>query len=101
VDVAIRALSAATNDPTTAVQVLNHLEDLLRLVGSTPLRGQMTFQDGSGTSRLVIPGRKWEDHLTLAVTENRGYGSGAIQVTRRLRLRRQRPDGAGVGPRVG
>ena len=77
VDVAIRALSAATNDPTTAVQVLNHLEDLLRLIGSTPLRGHMTFQDGSGTSRRVIPGRKWEDHLTLAVTEIREYGSGA------------------------
>ena len=85
VDVAIRALSAAINDPTTAVQVLDHLEDLLRLIGSTPLRGQITFQDGSGTSRLVIPGRKWEDYLTLAVTEIREYGSGAIQVTRRLR----------------
>ena len=29
VDIAIRALSPAVNDPTTAVQVLNHLEDLL------------------------------------------------------------------------
>jgi uncharacterized membrane protein len=58
VDVAIRALSAAINDPTTAVQVLNHLEDLLRLIGSTPLRGQLTFPDGSGTSRLVMPGRR-------------------------------------------
>ena len=85
VDVAIRALSAAINDPTTAVQVVNHLEDLLRLIGSTPLRGQMTFQDGSGTSRLVMPGRRWEDYLTLAVTEIREYGSGAVQVTRRLR----------------
>ena len=35
--------------------------------------------------RLVMPGRKWEDYLTLAVTEIREYGSGAIQVTRRLR----------------
>lgn len=32
-----------------------------------------------------MPGRKWEDYLTLAVTEIREYGSGAIQVTRRLR----------------
>ena len=30
-----------------------------------------------------MPGRKWEDYLTLAVTEIREYG--AIQVTRRLR----------------
>ena len=78
-------LSAAINDPTTAVQVLNHLEDLLRLIGSAPLRGQLAFRDGSGTSRLVMPGRKWEDYLTLAVTEIREYGSGAIQVARRLR----------------
>jgi uncharacterized membrane protein len=85
VDVAIRALSAAINDPTTAVQVLDYLEDLLRLIGSTPLRGQLAFRDGSGTSRLVMPGRNWEDYLTLAVTEIREYGSGAIQVTRRLR----------------
>ena len=32
-----------------------------------------------------MPGRKWEDYLTLAVTEIREYGSGAIQVARRLR----------------
>ena len=37
VDIAIRALSPAVNDPTTAVQVLDHLEDLLRLVGQTDL----------------------------------------------------------------
>jgi uncharacterized membrane protein len=85
VDVAAKALSAAINDPTTAVQVLDHLENLLRLIGSTPLRGRLTFRDGSGTSRLVMPGRKWEDYLTLAVTEIREYGSTAIQVMRRLR----------------
>ena len=49
VDVAIRALSAAINDPTTAVQVLDHLEDLLRLIGSTPLHGRLVFTDQSGT----------------------------------------------------
>lgn len=85
VDVAIRALSAAINDPTTAVQVLDHLEDLLQLIGSTPMHGRLLFTDQSGTPRLVMPGRKWEDYLTLAVTEIREYGSGAIQVTRRLR----------------
>ncbi len=36
VDIAIRALSPAVNDPTTAVQVLNHLGEMLRLIGSTP-----------------------------------------------------------------
>ncbi len=35
VDIADRALSTAINDPTTAVQVLNHLSDVLRLIGTT------------------------------------------------------------------
>ena len=33
VDVAIKALSPAVNDPTTAVQVINHLGDLLHRIG--------------------------------------------------------------------
>ena len=35
VDIANRALSPAVNDPTTAVQVLDHLEDVLGLIGKT------------------------------------------------------------------
>ena len=38
VDVAIKALSPAVNDPTTAVQVINHLGDLLHVVGTTDFR---------------------------------------------------------------
>ncbi len=34
VDIAIKALSPAVNDPTTAVQVINHLGDLLRVIGA-------------------------------------------------------------------
>jgi uncharacterized membrane protein len=37
VDIADKALSPAINDPTTAVQVLNHLSDVLRLIGTTDL----------------------------------------------------------------
>jgi hypothetical protein len=51
----------------------------VELIGKTPLRRRLTFLDGSGTSRLVMPRRKWEDDLTLAVTEIRECGSGAIQ----------------------
>ena len=38
VDVAIKALSPAVNDPTTAVQVINHLGDLLHRIGATDFR---------------------------------------------------------------
>ncbi len=84
-DIAVKALSAAINDPTTAVQALDHLETVLRLLGSTPLHGPLTFRDRQGTPRLLMPGRTWEDYLTLAITEIREYGSSSIQVMRRLR----------------
>jgi uncharacterized membrane protein len=35
-DVAIRALSPAVNDPTTAVQAIDRISDLLALTGSSP-----------------------------------------------------------------
>jgi uncharacterized membrane protein len=85
VDIAVKALSAAINDPTTAVQALDHLENVLRLLGSQPLHGQLTFRDRTGTPRLFMPGRTWNDYLTLGVTEIREYGSSTIQVMRRLR----------------
>jgi uncharacterized membrane protein len=84
-DIAVKALSAAINDPTTAVQALDHLGNVLRLLGSTSLHGPLTFRDREGTPRLLMPGRTWEDYLTLAVTEIREYGSGSVQVMRRLR----------------
>jgi uncharacterized membrane protein len=84
VDIAIRALSPAVNDPTTAVQVLDHLEDLLRLVGQTDLsdRARQLAEMDTG---VVIPIRRWADYLTLSVTEIREYGDTSIQVVRRLR----------------
>jgi uncharacterized membrane protein len=86
VDVAIRALSPAVNDPTTAVQVLDHLEDTLRLIGTTPgLDGRWEFHDADGRLRLVMPAQRWDDYLELGVTEIREYGARSIQVMRRLR----------------
>jgi uncharacterized membrane protein len=85
VDIAVKALSAAINDPTTAVQALDHLGNVLRLLGSTPLRGELTFPDEDGIPRLRMPGPTWEDYLALGVTEIREFGAGSIQVMRRLR----------------
>jgi uncharacterized membrane protein len=85
VDVAVKALSAAINDPTTAVQAIDHLASVLALLGSTSLHGPVTFRDPGGAPRLLMPGRTWEDYFTLAVTEIREYGSSSIQVMRRLR----------------
>ena len=85
VDIAIRALSPAVNDPTTAVQVLGPIEDLLLLIGDCDLRGLGETRDGDGTLRVLVESRRWEDLLALALTEIREYGATATQVTRRTR----------------
>lgn len=85
VDVANRALSAAINDRTTAVQVLDYLEDMLLVIGRTDVSGRGVFCDPDGTPRVVLPSRSWEDYLALAVTEIRQYGGSSVQVVRRLR----------------
>ena len=86
VDIAIRALSPAVNDPTTAVQVTGYLEDLLAAIGRTPDLGEsLAYRDQAGALRMVIPGQRWEDLLALGVTEIRQYGAPSIQVMRRLR----------------
>jgi uncharacterized membrane protein len=85
VDIADKALSAAINDPTTAVQVLNHLEEVLRLIGATELGGRSWRVDGGTRRGVVIPVRTWEQYVSLGVTEIREYGATSIQVMRRLR----------------
>jgi uncharacterized membrane protein len=84
VDIALRALSPAVNDPTTAVQVLDGLEVMLQELASRKLeRGQIT--DEGGTLRLVYPNPSWADLLDLALTEIRRYGADSPQVARRMR----------------
>ncbi|MFC8952763.1 DUF2254 domain-containing protein [Streptomyces sp. NPDC057101] len=85
VDIAIRALSPAVNDPTTAVQVINYIEWFLHTVGRTRLPGRYVLADGHGEPRLVLPGRGWDQFLELAVCEIREYGGSSVQVCRRLR----------------
>ncbi|MET8897466.1 DUF2254 domain-containing protein [Streptomyces albogriseolus] len=84
-DIGARALSSAVNDPTTAVQVLNHVEAFLHAVGRSELRGRHVLADRGGRPRAVVPGRGWEEYLELGVTEVREYGVGSLQVCRRLR----------------
>jgi uncharacterized membrane protein len=84
VDIAIKALSPAVNDPTTAVQVVNHLGDLLHVIGAADFRPR---EDGVVLRRgqVLVAARGWEDYLALGVTEIREYGASSVQVVRRLR----------------
>ena len=84
VDIAIRALSPAVNDPTTAVQILNHLEGLLATIGATDFARRAESAEGERIA-VVMRARRWDDYLALGVTEIREYGASSIQVMRRLR----------------
>jgi uncharacterized membrane protein len=84
-DIACKALSAAINDPTTAVQVLNQMGEVLRIIGTTDLHGFRSPANGRPHHGLVMAMRSWDEYLALGVTEIREYGSTSIQVMRRMR----------------
>ena len=84
VDIAIKALSPAVNDPTTAVQALDQIEDLLIRLGRRRLEIG-SFRDAADNLRLVINFPTWDDFLSLAFDEIRFYGATSIQVMRRMK----------------
>jgi uncharacterized membrane protein len=83
VDIAERALSPAVNDPTTAVQAIDVLHDLLRALATRALPAGC-WSDGEGRLRLLVPQYRYADLLDLAVGEIWHYGAGAAQVPGRL-----------------
>ena len=84
VDTAIRALSPAVNDPTTAVHALDVLEVLVRELAGRDLEASAA-RDAKGDVRLVWRAPSWEDVLDLAFGEIRHYGADSLQICRRLR----------------
>ena len=84
VDIAIRGLPPAVNDPTTAVQALDRIETLLLEIHRRR-PGPAVVADENGTPRGLVPAPRWEQYLDLGLTEIRQYGAGSIQVARRLR----------------
>lgn len=84
VDIAIKALSPAINDPTTAVQAIDQIEDLLRRMAKCRLDAGYV-RDAGGRLRLVFPMPTWLDYLALSFDEIRFYGADSVQVMRRLR----------------
>jgi len=84
VDIAIRALSPAVNDPTTAVQALNEIEDLLLRLGRRRLEIG-TYRDAAAKPKFLLLYPSWEDFLRLAFDEIRFYGASSLQVMRRMK----------------
>jgi uncharacterized membrane protein len=84
VDIAIKALSKAINDPTTAVVAIDQLHRLLRMVGKRELRNE-NVSDGEGRLRAILRTPNWEDFVHLVFCEIRFYGAENMQIARRLR----------------
>ncbi|PSC03179.1 hypothetical protein SLNSH_20300 [Alsobacter soli] len=84
VDIAIKALSPAINDPTTAVQALDQIDDLLRRMARLDLES-VWVGGADGAPRLFIPLPSWNDMLALSFDEIRQFGATSVQVMRRLR----------------
>jgi uncharacterized membrane protein len=83
VDIALRALSPALNDPTTAVQATDGIDSLLRELSMRELDvGNLT--DASGRVRLVLPLPTWDEYLELALDEIVNMRSGSLYLQKRL-----------------
>ena len=85
VDIAERSLSDGPfQDPTTAVQALDRLHDVLRQLARRPFPDGR-HRDATGEVRLVVRSMSWEAYVHLAFDEIRMAGAGSPQVARRLK----------------
>ncbi len=85
VDIAERSLAESPlQDPTTAVQAVDRIHDVLRQLARRPF-GDGRYRDASGDVRLIVPAMTWDAYVNLAFDEIRLAGAGSPQVSRRLR----------------
>ena len=83
VDVAVRALSPGINDPTTAVQALDRIHQLLLVLAPRRIPSPVRTDD-AGSVRLHLPRPGWDDYLDLAFDAIRRNAHGFTQVIDRL-----------------
>jgi uncharacterized membrane protein len=82
VDIALKALSPAINDPTTAVLAIDQLQRMLRVLGKRHLRTD-AVEDQSGRLRVIFRTPNWEDFVHLTFCEIRATASN-LQIVRRF-----------------
>ena len=84
VDIAERSLAdAGFQDPTTAVQAIDRLHDLLRQLVRRPFPDGI-HRDAHGDPRLVVHEMTWDAYVHLAFDEIRMVGAASPQISRRL-----------------
>ncbi len=83
VDVALRAISPAVNDPTTAISCVDQLSSILiRWIGRSPPR--RAYYDPPHVLRLVVPWTDLDGLLDLAFEQIRHYAVADAAVSLRL-----------------
>ena len=85
VDIAERSIySSPFQDPTTSVQAINAIHDILRRLAVREFPSGV-HADANGQPRLVERIMTWDGYVRLAFDELRLAGAGSPQVARRLR----------------
>lgn len=85
VDMGLRALADSSHaDPTTVVQVLDRVHDLLRQLSRRALPDGVE-RDDAGEVRLTVPSMDWTAYVRLGFEELTLVGAGSPQIARRLR----------------
>jgi uncharacterized membrane protein len=83
VDIALRALSPAVNDPYTAIQAIHRLTVLLCALAPLPL-GDYQVSGGTTTARLIVHAPAFADYAELACSLIRRYGAAEPTVSAAL-----------------
>jgi uncharacterized membrane protein len=83
VDIACKALSPAVNDPYTAIQAIDHLSVLFGALAVRPV-GVHIARDAGGKATIIVPSRRFSEHLAIGVGLIRRYGAGEPTVVQAL-----------------
>lgn len=83
VDIALKAISPAVNDPTTAVNCLDYLTNILVQAAQQPDEAE-SFADGAGRPCLRCPAQTFDKFVALAYGQIRQYSRSEPTLTVRL-----------------
>lgn len=82
-DLAIKALSPAVNDPSTAVQCMDRLHDLLGELARREYPPERHVND-EGRVWVLMARTRWSDHVAMVIDGLRHWGQDSPEVRARL-----------------
>ncbi len=94
VDVTLKALSPSVNDPTTAMNGIDRLVQVLMAIGTSP-ESPRAFIDADGAGRLEVPFPTFDELIGLGFDQLRHHGAGmpavVLHMARALTMLRSLP----------